>query len=126
MGTERLQSSSQFLANDMAEMFEGLLDFIAYESIVTTSAQQKVAACVVEEGDTVHSLNMAEDEDFDTWKGRRRTTTTDDDDGNISKTIFKPCHHIEFNTTNPNTILKITIWFTTIPQKPKCFQNLKK
>jgi len=32
--------------------------------------QQKVAACVVEEGDTVHSLNMAEDENFDTWKAR--------------------------------------------------------
>lgn len=70
VGMERLKSSSQFLANDMAEMFEGLLDFIAYESIITTSAQQKVAACVVEEGDTVHSLNMAEDEDFDTWKAR--------------------------------------------------------
>jgi hypothetical protein len=70
VGMERQKSSSQFLANDMAEMFEGLLDFIAYESIVTTSAQQKVAACVVEEGDTVHSLNMAEDENFDTWKAR--------------------------------------------------------
>ena len=69
---ERLKSTSQFLANDMAEMFEGLLDrdFISYESIVTTSAQQKVAACVVEEGDTVHNLNMTEDENFDTWKAR--------------------------------------------------------
>ena len=26
----------------------------------------------------------------------------------ISKHIFKPCSHIEFNTTNPNTISKIT------------------
>ena len=70
VGMERLRSSNKSLANDMAEMFEGLLDFIAYESIVTTSGQQKVTACVGEDGDTVHSLNMAEYENFDTWKAR--------------------------------------------------------
>ena len=29
----------------------------------------------------------------------------------MSKNLLKPCYHIEFNTTNPNTILKITISF---------------
>ena len=36
----------------------------------------------------------------------------DDDDRNISKNIFKPCNHIDSNTTNPNPILQITISFT--------------
>ena len=36
-----------------------------------------------------------------------------------SKNIFNPCHHIEFNTQNPNPISKKTIPFTKTPQKPK-------
>ena len=39
------------------------------------------------------------------------------------KNNFKPCYHIEANTTNPNTILKITICFTKQPNKPKYFRN---
>jgi hypothetical protein len=39
-----------------------------------------------------------------------------------SKNIFKPCHHIEFNTQNPNPILKITIPFTKTPTKTKHFR----
>ena len=50
---------------------------------------------------------------------RRRRRRTTDDDGNISKNIFKPCHHIESNTTNPNPIFKITISFTKTQKKPK-------
>ena len=45
----------------------------------------------------------------------------DDDDGKMSKNNFKPCHHIEFNTLNPNPILKITISFTKTPPKSKYF-----
>ena len=45
---------------------------------------------------------------------------------NISKHIFKPCYHIEFNTTNPDTIFKIIICFTKTPQNPKYFRNFKK
>ena len=67
--------------------------------------------------------------------GRRRTTddddgrrTTDDDDDDdddekMSTNIFKPCHHIDLNTTNPNPILKITIPFTKTPTKPKHFRT---
>ena len=39
----------------------------------------------------------------------------------MSKNNFKPCHHIEFNTLNPNPILKITISFTKTPNKSKYF-----
>ena len=40
--------------------------------------------------------------------------------------IKKPCCHIEFNTTNPNPILTITICFTKTPkQKQNTFQILK-
>ena len=47
--------------------------------------------------------------------GRRRTTTTtttghDDDEQKVTNT-FKVCSHIEFNTTNPNPIFKITIFY---------------
>ena len=56
----------------------------------------------------------------------RRTTTDDDDDGKISKHIFKPCHHIDFNTTNPNPILKITISFTKTPKKQKHSRKKRK
>ena len=41
----------------------------------------------------------------------------------VSKNIFNLCHHIEFNTQNPNPILKITISFTKTPKKPKHFQK---
>ena len=62
--------------------------------------------------------------------GRRTTTTTttttDDDDGKISKNTFKLCHHIDFNTTNPNPILKTTIPFTKTPKKPKHFRTKRK
>ena len=44
----------------------------------------------------------------------------------ISRTSFEPCPHKEFNTTNPNTILKTTLCFTKYPTKPKYFRNLKK
>jgi hypothetical protein len=42
----------------------------------------------------------------------------------MSKNIFKPCHHIDLNTTNPNPILKITLPFTkntkkSTPKTPK-------
>ena len=49
--------------------------------------------------------------------GRRTTDDDDDDDddGKISKNIFKLCHHIDFNTTTPNPILKNTISFTQTP-----------
>ena len=61
--------------------------------------------------------------------GRTTTTTTtghdDDDDGKMSKNIFKPCSHIEFNTTNPNTIFKITICFTKYPKSQNTFEILK-
>ena len=40
-----------------------------------------------------------------------------------SKNNFNPCHHIEFNTQNPNPILKITIPFTKTPKKPKHFRK---
>ena len=43
-----------------------------------------------------------------------------------SKNIFKPCHHIEFNSQNPNPILKITISFTETPKKPKHFRKKRK
>ena len=49
----------------------------------------------------------------------------DDDDGKMSKNIFKPCHHIEFNTLNPNPILKITISFTKTPKSQNTFDFLK-
>ena len=38
--------------------------------------------------------------------------------------MFKPCHHIELNTKNPNPILKITIHFTKTPKMPKYFRNV--
>ena len=40
-----------------------------------------------------------------------------------SKNIFNPCLYIEFNTQNPNPILKITIPFTKTPKKPKHFRK---
>ena len=40
-----------------------------------------------------------------------------------SNNNFKPCHHIEFNTQNPNPIFKITISFTKTPKKPKHFRK---
>ena len=43
-----------------------------------------------------------------------------------SKNIFNLCHHIEFNTQNPNPILKITIPFTKTPKKPKHFRKKRK
>ena len=46
--------------------------------------------------------------------------------GTISKNTFKPCHHIEFNTTNPNPILEITISFTKTPNKSKYFLFFEK
>ena len=53
-----------------------------------------------------------------------QTTTTDDDDhdddGQMS--TFNPCHHIELNTTYPNTILKVTISFTQTPTMPNYFR----
>ena len=44
----------------------------------------------------------------------------------VSKNIFNPCLYIEFNTKNPNPILKITICFTKTPKKPKHFRNKRK
>ena len=44
--------------------------------------------------------------------GQRTTTGHDDDDGQMSKTFVEPCYHIEFNTTNPKPIFKITTCFT--------------
>ena len=44
----------------------------------------------------------------------------------MSKTFFKPCYHIEFNTTNPNPIFKITIYCTKTPTMSKYFRNLEK
>ena len=73
-------------------------------------------------------------DDDDVRRRRRRTTddgrrTTDDDDDDddeqMSKHIFKPCHQIEFNTTNPNPIFKITISFTKTSKKSKYFHVLK-
>ena len=46
--------------------------------------------------------------------------------GNNVEHCFKPCYHMEFNTTNPNLIVKITICFTKTPKKPKHFRNLEK
>jgi hypothetical protein len=43
----------------------------------------------------------------------------------MSKNSFKPCHNIEFNTTNPNTILKITICFSKTPKCPNTFEILE-
>ena len=43
-----------------------------------------------------------------------------------SKNIFNLCSHIEFNTQNPNPILKITISFTKTPKKPKHFRKNEK
>jgi hypothetical protein len=43
-----------------------------------------------------------------------------------SKNIFNPCLYIEFNTQNPNPILKITIPFTKTPKKPKHFRKKRK
>ena len=43
-----------------------------------------------------------------------------------SKKIFNLCSHIEFNTQNPNPILKITIPFTKTPKKPKHFRKKRK
>ena len=37
--------------------------------------------------------------------------------------IFKPCSHIEFNTTNPNPILKITIYYTKYTNNAKILSN---
>ena len=76
-----------------------------------------------------------DDDDDDGRRRRRRRRTTDDgrrttddddddDDGQMSKNVFKPCHHIDFNTTNPNPILRITISFTKTPKKPKYFRTL--
>ena len=65
-----------------------------------------------------------------TTDDERRTTTTtttdddDDDDEQISKNTFKPCHHIEFNTTNPNPIFKSTISFIQTPEMPNYFRKL--
>ena len=43
---------------------------------------------------------------------------------------FKPCSHIELNTQNPNTIVKITIYYTKYPTMPKqfpfCFGKFRK
>ena len=36
-----------------------------------------------------------------------------------SQTNFKPCPHIESNTTNPNTIFKISIYYTKTPKNVK-------
>ena len=44
----------------------------------------------------------------------------------VSKNIFNPCLYIEFNTENPNPILKITISFTKTPKKPKHFRKKRK
>ena len=38
---------------------------------------------------------------------------------NMSKNAFKPCHHIEFNTTNSNPIFKITISFKEYARNAK-------
>ena len=42
-----------------------------------------------------------------------------------SKKIFNLCFNIEFNTPNPNPILKITISFTKTPTNPKHFRKQK-
>ncbi len=39
-----------------------------------------------------------------------------------SKNIFNLCHHIEFNTQNPNPTFKTTISFTKTPKKSKHFR----
>ena len=44
----------------------------------------------------------------------------------MSKNNFKPCSHIELNTTNPNTIFKITVYYTKTPNMLKYFRNLEK
>ena len=44
----------------------------------------------------------------------------------MSNNKFKPCHHIEFNTTNLNTLFKITISFTKQPTKPKYYLRFEK
>ena len=43
-----------------------------------------------------------------------------------SKNIFNLCLYIEFNTQNPNPILKITISFTKTPKKPKHYRKRRK
>ena len=44
----------------------------------------------------------------------------------MSKTILKPCSHIEFNTTNPKTVFKITTYYTKTPKTPKYLIFTKK
>ena len=43
---------------------------------------------------------------------------------NMFTNTFKPCYHIELNTQNPNTIIKITICYTKYPQNVKTLSNI--
>ena len=41
----------------------------------------------------------------------------------LSKHILNPCSHIEFNTQNPNPIIKIPLYCTKYPQHAKILSN---
>ena len=43
----------------------------------------------------------------------------------VSENIFNPCSNIEFNTQNPNPILKITISLTKTPKNQNTFEVLQ-
>ena len=69
-GLQRLNVKNSLLKQDLLDFVDGLIGYLSFETVTSASAVDAVLAITVDEGDFTHSLRMAEDEDYQTFKAR--------------------------------------------------------
>ena len=72
-GLQRLSNNNSLLEEDLLYFVNGLISYLSYEVVTSASAEEAVAAIVVEESDFTHSLRMKEEDNFGAFKAKLKS-----------------------------------------------------
>lgn len=76
-GLQRLSMNNSLLKEDLLDFVDGLISYLSYEVVTSASAEDAVAAIVVEESDFGHTLRMKEEDTFGAFKAKLKSRMDD-------------------------------------------------